>query len=80
MTKIILKILGLAFCCIFIYSCKKYNCECVTEELVRTPTGNEPTYSNKTIKAINKSSASKKCNKNDYHGSYGDVLINCEIK
>ena len=60
-----------------LFSCKKYNCECVTESLSHFPTS---TSSNKQISAISKSSAAKKCSKYDQHGGYGGEMTTCQIK
>ena len=60
-----------------LFNCKKYNCECVTEDLSHFPT---TSISNKQVSAISKSSATKKCDKSDQQGSYGGEMTNCQIK
>jgi hypothetical protein len=62
---------------ILFFSCKKYNCECVTETLSHFSTTTEST---KQISAISKSRATKKCSKYDRQGSYGGEMITCQIK
>ena len=59
------------------FSCKKYNCECITETLSHFPT---TTVSNKQISAISKTSATKKCDKYDQQGSYGGETTDCKLK
>jgi len=62
-------------------SCKKYECECKTEFLSHSPTGNPPpTYSSKQISAISKSRAIIKCKRNDHSGGYGSTMTTCQIK
>ena len=63
-----------------LFSCKKYNCECSTESLSHSPSGNTPSISNKQISAISKSRAIKECNKYDHQGSYGGDMTTCLIK
>ena len=61
-------------------NCKKYSCECVTESISHSPTGNPQSIENKQISAMSKSSATKKCNKYDHQGSYGGDMTTCQIK
>lgn len=61
-----------------IYSCKKYNCECTTIELVHI-NADPPIYTNYQEVGITKSQAKSKCAKHEHYGADGK-LTTCEIK
>lgn len=73
----IMKILFFILLSLSLFSCKDYNCECVTQTLSHFPT---TTVLNKQISAISKSRATKKCSKNNHQGSYGGEMTTCEVK
>jgi hypothetical protein len=56
-----------------IYSCKKYDCECISV-YSNPPKGDMSTSSVQQVKAASKSKASKTCEK------YEDEITTCQIK